>query len=322
MRRLQNQVRHGAGDFLAAGVRPADLNVAGLGEVEARDMEHGLFVSQGARGCVALIVRLEQHVQATQRAAAVIHARQHLIPGDPLAGFAEGARLLGYQPFVDRGHLFQVLAQLGVRLLAGHLARFLGCPPDPILHAQYDCFQPGVEIVLALLLFRVCLSRNHQAAVVANLIQQAAPAQVQADLQILTEVLAAEDRRAAFVLVILLHEVREGESCRCESFAIGEEVRHIPAGQRTERVDVNGVRFQQATIIFTARARPEETAIGVVAHDLHPVQHDVGHLHARSAHGFHDLSSFGRRQNNGPVVEVHRALQLLLFARVLQFRRA
>jgi len=73
-------------------------------------VEDRFFVVQHSCGGIALIVGLEEHVQPPERPGTVVHARQHLVPQDPLAGFAEGAWRRFDEEIVDLGDLEQVLA--------------------------------------------------------------------------------------------------------------------------------------------------------------------------------------------------------------------
>ncbi len=140
MRGFQHQVGERVGHILAVLVGPAQLDVGGVAQQQAGDVEDRLFIGQDAGGRVALVIGQQQHVQPAQRAAAVVHARGDLVPEDPLAGLPEGARGLGDQAMVDVGHLLQVAAQLGVAPdppYAGLPRQCAGSNPD----AQYHIFQ-------------------------------------------------------------------------------------------------------------------------------------------------------------------------------------
>ena len=242
-------------------------------------------------GGIALVERLEKHVQPPERTGTVVHARGDLEPEDPLAGLAEGARGLIHQAGVDLGDLDQVLAQLRVGLGLGHLPRSFGVAANPVLHAQDDRLQPGVEILTA---------RGIDPAVVMDLVQQPAPAQLQPNLQVLAEMLGGADAGQELVQVDLIAELVSAQVGIPVRLAVRHEVNHVTAGQRAERVEIDRVLFEQAAVVLAHRARAKEAAGGVVGLDGEALQQAVGDRHARGAHRLDDLTALRWRAGSSP----------------------
>jgi hypothetical protein len=59
----------------------------------------------------------------------------------------------------------------------------------------------------------------------------------------------------------------------------------------------------------------------MVALDLETIQQTIADWHPRRADGFDQLAPFGRRQNQGVVVVIHRPNHQLLLFGLLQLRR-
>jgi len=146
VRRFQHNVRDCIGDIIPGSVRPAELQVSRVAQQQASDMKNGFLVGQGARRDLALVVRRKQHVQPSQRAAAVVHPRQHLVPQYPLARLAEGNGRFCDQSFVHRGGFGQILPPRGVRLRVRHRACSFGMTANPVLRPQDDILEAAVEI--------------------------------------------------------------------------------------------------------------------------------------------------------------------------------
>ena len=232
------------------------------------------------------IERQQEHVQPAQRAAAVVHPRGGLVPEHPLARLAEGLRRLGHEAAVDRGDLSQVRARAPGRAPArGQPRGGVRRPSDPVLHPQHDVAQPVVE--------RLRLRVRVDCPVIGDLVQQAAPAQVQPDLQIVAEVLRAADAGVEPVALLVRVEVGVVEVRVPADRAVGAEVDHVAAGERAVRVEVDRVRFEQAAEVAAERHRAEEAAARVVALGCEPLHLDVHDGHTRCADGVDDLARSG-----------------------------
>ncbi len=202
VRGFQDEVGHRVCHIVTGGVRPAELDVARVAQQQTGDVERRVVVGQDAGGLVSLVVGQEQDVQSPGCAAAVVHPGCHQIPEDPLARLSERRRRLGDQPGVHLGDLFEVAAHLRLGLRRRHLPRSLDMPPDPILHAQDDIGQPGVE---AIVLRRVDLT------IIGDLLQQAAEAELQTDGEVGAKMLRTADTAVDLVFALLGVQVREVE---------------------------------------------------------------------------------------------------------------
>ncbi len=262
-------------------------------------MERRLLVGQPAGSHVLLVERREQHVQATECAAAVVHARGRLVPQHPLARLTESLRRLGDEAAVDSRNLAQVRRIRRVGLVCGPRFRCIRGAADPVLHPQHDIGQPVVE--------RLRLRVGVDRAVVGDLIQQAAPAQVQPDLQVVAEVLRAADAGMELVKLLRRMEVRVIEVRIPADLAVRAEVDHVAAGQRAVGVKVDGMGLQQAAEVAAERDRPEEPAARMAALRRVALHLDIDNGHARRADRLDHLARVRRRQDQRPVVIIHRA---------------
>jgi len=299
MARFEDEVGHGVGDVAACLVRPAELDVVGCAHQQAGDVEDGLLIGQRARGRLALVVGQQQHVQPAQRAAPVVHARGRLVPQHPLARLTESLRRFGDEAAVDGRNLAQVRRIRRVGLACGPCIRCIRGAADPVLHPQHDVGQPIVELL------RLCIGVDR--AIVRDLVQQAAPAQVQPDLQVMAEVLRAADAGVELVKLLRRMEVRVIEVRIPADLAVRAEVDHVAAGERAVRVQVNGMSLQQAAEVAPERDRPEEPAARMVALRRVALHLDINNGHARRADRLDDLARARRRQDQRPVVIIHRA---------------
>ncbi len=114
-----------------------------------------------------------------------------------------------------------------------------------------------------------------------DFLQQPVPSQVEADLQILAEVLPRADAGQEAVFVDLGLEEAEIEVGVPALLAVGAKIGIVAASQRGERVDIDRVSAEEAPVILAHRARAKETAAGMVAFYLDPIQQAVGDGHAR-----------------------------------------
>ena len=87
----------------------------------------------------------------------------------------------------------------GLFLGLGHGAGRRGAARDPVLLAGDDGFQPGVEASLLI---------ANALGIAANFVQQPAPAQVQANLQILAKMLCGADAGQQLVFLNIAREIR------------------------------------------------------------------------------------------------------------------
>ena len=113
-------------------------------------------------------------------------------------------------------------------------------------------------------------------------------------------------------------EVANGEVGVPAGLAVRREVDHIATRQRADRVDVGWVGFEQLAVVCTDGFRAEEAAAFVVAVRFVPIKQAVGDGHPGGAHRLHDLALVGRRQDQRPVVVIHRADEFLLFGGLLE----
>ena len=192
-------------------------------------------------------------------------------------------------------------------------ARGLGVTPNPVLHAEDDIGQAGVEAVAL---------RRVDLAIIGDLLQQAAEAELQADGEVGAEMLRAADAAVDLVFALLGVQVREVEIGVPVLLPIRHEVDHRRAGERGDRIDVDGMPIQQRPEAAAHRNRPVEAAAGVVALDRDVLQPHIVDHHAGAAHRLDDLPIFGRREDQPPVVVVHRADDLPLLGRVRHLGRA
>jgi hypothetical protein len=148
----------------------------------------------------------------------------------------------------------------------------------------------------------------------ADALQDPAPAELEADTQIVAEMLSAANPGEEPVAALFGFQMRAAELRVPVRFAIRHEVDHVRPRQRAIGVNVHGMALQQTAEVSPACARPEERAAGMIAFDLEALQDDVRDGHARPADRLDDFPEFGRRQHQGPVIVVHRAddLPLLL----------
>jgi len=313
VRGLEDDVRDAVSDITARLIGPAQLQIGGVAQQDVGDVELGLLIGEDARRNVALIVGRQQHVQAPAGAAAVVHASHDQVPEDPLAGLTVGARRSVHQPGVHVGHLQQVLTNLRVRLSCRYIPRRVCGAGDPVLRPQQGCFQSIIEIGML---------GGVQLTVVPHLLQESSIAQVEANLHVLAKVLLAKERRRKPVMFDALGQPLQVHLRRVIHLAVGAKVHHIAARQRSHRIDVHGMSAHQRAKVTAYRCWPEKATGRMVRLWLKAPEQHVLDRHARAADRIHQDALLLRRQNHPPVVVIHGANDLLLFAGLRQLGSA
>lgn len=138
---------------------------------------------------------------------------------------------------IDLGFVLEAQTA-GLPRVARHGGGCIGGAAHPALDSEHYGLESDVEIGG---------TRRIRGPVSPNLSQQATEAEVETDLQILAEVLCAEDRRAAPVARIRLGEhldLAHVEPGRGSARPVAEEVRHVCAGERRHRIDIDRVRVE------------------------------------------------------------------------------
>ncbi len=90
MRRLEHQVGECIGRIIPCGIGAPDLCVARVHDEVAAQVEQCLFIRQDPPFPVPIVVRVEELIDPSERAAHIVHLRGKLVPEHPLAHFAEG----------------------------------------------------------------------------------------------------------------------------------------------------------------------------------------------------------------------------------------
>ena len=257
VRRLEREIGEAARTVVVVFVRTRQLPVAAVLQEEAREIEHGLVVGQDARADIAFVERIEQILQLAARAAAVVGAAEHREPAAPLHGLAEGGRRLGRQFQVDRAHRAQVFGKLRVafflRQRKNLLARAADEGDDVLHHGDLRI----VEGVVAFVVLR---------ALVLQLRQNAAPALVEADLEIGREMVAVVDAGDDLIAVEDGLKVGIGvvgvplRARRTQPFEEEEPL----GGEGVQRIDVDRVLVENRAVVLAPRLEAVDGAVGMV----------------------------------------------------------
>jgi len=184
VRGLQDEEGEGTGQVAAIGRGAADLGIVGVVHDQAGDVpDHGLVILE-PRSAVGLVEGAKELIDLARSAAAPIHLVQALEPGEELAGLAQGTGRVLHQPVVHLGDGEEVGRQHGVGFLGGHGAGQGHVAADEGLDAEdqvlFAIVEGGVDGAI-------------EGAVKPDLVQKAAPAQLQADGHVGAEVAHGAD---------------------------------------------------------------------------------------------------------------------------------
>ena len=181
-------------------------------------------------------------------------------PDNPLAGFPERFRGSRQNVPVNIGHLEKVFPANGIRLILSHGNGGVDMPLNPALHGLDG---PHVEVV-EMLLFGFGID----APVALNLIQETAPAQFQAHLEIRGKVGVVPDAADDVVaLDVILQEVVGIVRIPFARAHLGHKV-HPSAAKSVVRVYINRMHGHQGAEILCPGIIPVEGAVRVVGNDL------------------------------------------------------
>jgi hypothetical protein len=118
-----------------------------------------------------------------------------------------------------------------------------------------------LEAIVQLLRFAISVDGS----VVPDFLENASPAEVQADGHILAEMLHGTYAVVELVSVLILVQMGVIEVRIPGGLAIGHEVSHISPSQRAGGIHIRGVQSHHGSKILPTRPRPEDSAARVVA---------------------------------------------------------
>ena len=121
---------------------------------------------------------------------------------------------------------------------------------------------------------------------------------------VLAEVLDRADSMMQPVEVMIGLQMGKVEIGVPGRIAIREEVHHVAAGQRADRVHVRGVHLQERSEVFAAGARTVEAAARVVAFRSKFGEERILHRHAGTANDLNVPPGPGRGEDHAVIIHI------------------